>query len=156
MKNGSKRISKWHTFHWHPHYFPCFIVSVSRSHNACYYSQSTQAKRKSAIWGWTVQEQDRKQSSACKIWPWKPLTHYITPKIFSMDLRWSQKWFLEPLNRWKSANRQKSPISDRSLRQSKASVQVPGLNCVWQGFKTWNILQDNFLPRQWQSQYYYY
>ena len=61
------------TFQWHPHYFLFFIVSVSHSHNACYYS----------IRGWTVQEQDRKQSSACKIWPWKPLTYNICPQFFS-------------------------------------------------------------------------
>ena len=105
-----KEKRKWHTFQWHPYYFPCFTVSVNHSHSACCYSRSTQAKRKLPIWSWTVQEQDRKQSSACEIGPWKPLTYYIYPQIFLTDLHWSQKWSLGPLNWWKSANWRKSPI----------------------------------------------
>ena len=51
------------------------------------------------------------KSSACKIWPWKPLTYYIYLQIFSTDLHWSQKWSLESLKWQKSANRRKSLIS---------------------------------------------
>ena len=55
----------------------------------------------------------RSKTELClEIGPWKPLTYYIYPQIFSTHSNWSQKWPLEPLNRWKSTNWWKSPISD--------------------------------------------
>ena len=124
-----KRICKRHTFQWRLHHFPCLTVSVSRSHNACYHSRSTQAKWKLAIWGWTVQEQDQKQSSACDIWPWNTCIPIFSQRTYT-DLK-NGPWSL-----WIGGN---PPISRKVRSLSISSLGFIAHKCTCSVYQAWVV-----------------